>query len=254
MFRCLSLTFFGRIRTEIEHQKDESDALDTTHVDDNLYQPSTPYEQGLPVRVVLIILAALSAVSGLLGIPHSIGRFIGLPNVLESWLAPVFEGTTTATAAEHGYAVEYLLMLLSLGIAACGVVLATWLYTKRQDIIERLTAKFAFVYKIVFNKYYVDELYNIIIIRPLLWFNDVIKSFDQAIIDGLVNATASLGVFWSAVSGWWDWFFVDGAVNVVAEATITSGRKVRKLQTGKIQHYFYIILFGLIVMLIWSAI
>lgn len=259
MFRLVSLTFFGKIRTEVEHDQVEADILDNSHYDENLFQPAVPHEQGRPITIVLITLALLSVVGGFMGVPTALGKLVGLPNFFEHWLEPVFASPVAAELALQGEgkasfaATEYLLMILSVSIAASGIILAYFLYTKRQDIVERLTLRFKLIYKIVLNKFYVDELYDWLVVKKLLWLNNQIKSLDEMIIDGLVNATASLGVFWSAVSGWLDWFFVDGAVNVVADATISAGQKIRRIQTGRIQHYFYVLLFGLIVLLMWRV-
>jgi NADH-quinone oxidoreductase subunit L len=263
MFRCVSMTFFGKLHTAAEHEYDEADALDSAHKVDNHHQPLTPQEQGLPITSVLVVLAVLSILGGFMGLPHALGKFIGMPNYFERWLEPVFKkhgfGSPTlvgsSSPAEAGHpSTEYLLMFFSVSVAVAGIFAAIWFYTKRKDLIDSFTTKWKNLYKAVLNKYYVDEIYNFIFIRPLLKLNDLLKAFDQTIIDGFVNGCAALGVFWAAVSGWWDWFFVDGAVNVVANATITSGRKLRLIQTGRIQHYFYIILFGLIVLLVWRVI
>jgi NADH-quinone oxidoreductase subunit L len=255
MFRLVSLTFFGRLRTKVEHQRHEPDALEARHSDKFLHQPATPLEQPFVITGVLITLAALSVIGGFMGVPAALGEKFGIPNFFEHWLEPVFEippNPPLIKGGEGGFA-EYLLIILSLAVAISGISLAVWLYTKRQDIVKNLTARFAFTYRVVLNKFYVDELYDWLVVRRLLWLNDRIKEFDQMIIDGLVNAFASLGVFWAAVSGWLDWFFVDGAVNVVAETTIGAGKKVRRVQTGHIQHYFYIALLGLIVLLVWRV-
>ncbi len=256
MFRLVSLTFFGKLRTATEHEREEPDALEDTHADQTLHQPATPQEQPFVITGVLIALAVLSAIGGLMGIPAALGSKIGIPNFFEHWLEPVFKNSSIPPLVKGGEGgfTEYLLMLLSLAVAVGGITLAVWLYTRREDIIERLTTRFNFVHRLVLNKYYVDELYDWLVVKKLLWFNDQLKAFDQTIIDGMVNAVAALGVFWSAVSGWWDWFFVDGAVNVVADATIAAGRKMRRIQTGHIQHYFYIALLGLIILIIWRTI
>ena len=262
MFRCVSMVFFGKLHTIEEHEYDEADALDSAHVVEDHHQPMAPHEQPPIITGVLVVLAVLSIAGGFMGVPTAIGRFVGLPNYFEHWLEPVFSGhkfgsptlVGTPSPVETGHPnlfTEYLLMALSLAVVAVGIFSAIWLYTKRMDIVESLTLRFARFYKLIFNKYYVDELYDRLIVKRLLWLNEQMKRFDQTIVDGLVNAVATLGVFWSAVSGWWDWFFVDGVVNVVADATIASGRKLRRVQTGRIQHYFYIALFGLIVVLMW---
>lgn len=232
MFRCVGLTFLGDIKNKSE----------------------VPKEQSVIITGVLAALAVLSVAGGLIGIPNALGRFVGLPNYFEGWLDPVFNSPILPSikGAEGGFEIEYLLILISFVLAISGIILATWFYTRRRDIVEILTNRFRTLYKMIFNKYYIDEFYHWLIVKRLLWLNEQIERFDQVIIDGFVNKTAALGVYWSVISGWLDSFFVDGVVNLVANATIASGRKLRRIQTGRIQHYFYIVLFGLIAMFIWS--
>jgi len=256
MFRAVSLTFFGQLKTHVEREKNEADALDVEHMDKNLYQPLGPHEQSWPIRYVLVVLAVLSAVGGFIGIPSVIGKGLGIPNFFEMWLEPVFENANGYHQGQGagGHLAEVLLMVVSLAIVVSGLYIAYYLYNKRNDIVEKLTRRFQFVYKVVENKFYVDEFYDWLFVRRLLWLNDRIKAFDQAVIDGIVNAVGVFGVLWSKVSGWWDEFFVDGAVNLAADFTIASGRKLRRVQTGKIQHYFYVVIAGLIILLVWRIV
>jgi NADH-quinone oxidoreductase subunit L len=252
MFRLVSLVFYGKLRVTNDKEYDEADVLDSSHIVEDHHQPMVPHEQTKSITSVLIILAILSVLAGFLGVPHALGKIVHLPNFFEEWMKPTFAAIhATAGEGNHSGAIEYLLMILSVIVALSGSILATYLYVKRIDIIEKIVSRIKVVYKVVFNKYYIDEIYDLIIVKRLLNFIDILKRFDQRIIDGLVNAMASLGVFWSAVSGWWDWFFVDGTVNVVAETTIITGKKLRKVHTGRIQHYFYILILGVIILIVW---
>lgn len=253
MFRLVSLTFYGKLRTTDDKEYDEADALDDSHTVEDHHQPNVPREQSASITSVLIVLAVLSVLAGFLGVPAALGKIVHLPNFFEEWLQPTF-ATIDIVGGEglhHASAIEYLLMVLSVAIALSGIALAIYLYVKRIDIVEKIVSKMKIVHKVVFNKYYIDEIYDWVFVKKLLSLIGFLKKFDQKIIDGVVNAMASLGVFWSAVSGWWDWFFVDGVVNVVADSTIATGKKLRKIHTGHIQHYFYILVLGVIILIVW---
>jgi len=254
MFRCVSLVFLGKTKKTKEYEKDEADALETKRRVEPHFQPFIPVTLPKFMRLVVVVLAVLSVIGGFMGMPNSLGKYIGIPNYFGNWLGPVFGAHEAATEAPaHGASLEYLLMCISIAVAVAGILLATWLYTKRIELVLQFNAKFKRLYKAVFNKYYVDELYDILFVRSLLKANDASRWFDNTIIDGLVNLTGSFGVLWSRVSGWWDQVFVDGAVNAVADATIGAGKKIRMIQTGKIEHYFYIAIAGFLIVFLWMS-
>lgn len=172
MFRLVTLTFNGKSRFD-EHK---------VH----------PHEAPKTMTVPLMILAVLSALGGLVGIPESL---LG-GNSLEHWLEPVFRTANAKLGLEHHtpVLVEYILMAFSVGVAAAGIVLAWFVYLKRQDIAETARKRFSTLYRFLFNKYYIDEIYDGTVVRPtvqvsehLLW-----KGIDVRVIDGLVNGSAKL--------------------------------------------------------------
>lgn len=251
MMRLVSLTFFGKLRTSWDHALKEEDTLDDKHYDEDYHQFAYPYESSPVITIVLVALAVLSVGGGVVGVPYALGKFFGMPNLIEEWLSPVWTNRTTEITQAHASGVEYLLMVISVGVALFGMALAALLYTRRIDIIKNFTARFKGITRLVSRMYYVDEIYSAIIIRPLLLLNVALARFDQTVVDGFVNATGSLGILWSKISGWFDWTFVDGSVNAVANSAIAAGKNVRKIQTGKIQHYFYIAIAGLIALIVW---
>ncbi len=146
-----------------------------------------PHEAPATMLAPLVILAFLSVTGGFLGVPHALGG----GNALESWLEPVFERSTRILSAPgHGaLATEYLLMALSVGIGLAGILLARRLFIARLDTVNRIAARFASLHTLLFNKYYVDEACDAIVVNPLkvgsqklLW-----KGIDVGIIDGAVN-------------------------------------------------------------------
>ncbi|HEU5181163.1 MAG TPA: NADH-quinone oxidoreductase subunit L [Candidatus Polarisedimenticolia bacterium] len=182
MFRLVFLCFYGegRMDQETAHHLHESPKVMT---------------------IPLIILALLSAVGGLVGIPASLsfGRDL---NAFERFLAPVFEpaGTVEAggepmKAAAESHAgmaqLEYLLMLLALGVVAVSIFTAYRFYRARPEIPQRLAAMYPRLADLLANKFYVDELYDRIIVKPYWWKCNLLAAFDRRIVDGLVNAVGA---------------------------------------------------------------
>jgi NADH-quinone oxidoreductase subunit L len=102
------------------------------------------------------------------------------------------------------------------------------------------------LYRLVLNKYYVDELYQAVVVNGTLALARVSAWFDQYVIDFLVNSTATVtrGAAW--VSGQFDAYVVDGAVNGVGWLSAFFGGRVRQLQTGSINGYLYVIVVAVV--------
>jgi len=170
MFRSLYMTFHGP-------QKTDSRAKDHVH--------ESPWVITLP----LVVLAALATVGGFVGIPHVIDKF-HVGNKLEHFLAPVFHHTQeTYAISAHGTAsTEIALMVLSVLIGLTGIGVATWMYMKRPELPARFTAKFSKLHRWVFNKWYIDELYDYLFVNPCKAFGHFCwKAFDVSVVDGIVN-------------------------------------------------------------------
>ncbi len=126
---------------------------------------------------------------------------------------------------EHGLlAIDYILMAVSLVVAMCGIALAWFMYIRRTDLPVLVGAKLRPVYKVVYNKFYIDEFYA----KTFVWLavdgsRWVWKHFDELIIDGAVNGTG--------------WLWQKG------------GALVRPVQTGKVQNYLLGIFIGLFVLM-----
>ena len=175
----------------------------------------------------LCALAVLSVAGGWIGLPLIAGG-----NQLKEFLQPLFSVAGHAAPAEHAaheVGLEITMMIVSLGIALSGIGLAWVMYIKKPLLPEKLSALFSSLYRLVYNKYFVDEAYDALIIQPIknssLW---LWRLFDEKVIDGAVNGTAAL---------------VQGASGAL-----------RRLQTGQVQEYalgivggvvaiFYIIFF-----------
>src|SRR5262249_16825228 len=152
--------------------------------------------------------------------------------ILEQWLEPVM------SAAEVHFkdigVAEYGMMVFGgILVPVTGWYVARYFYKDKARADQRIAAmQQSTWHKVLFNKYYVDEIYDATVIRPTLALTRALAWFDGHVIDFLVNGAAKLGVAASWLSGQIDKWFVDGAVNGVALAMIAGGRQLRKLQTG----------------------
>jgi NADH-quinone oxidoreductase subunit L len=204
MFRLVFLTFLGKSRVDPEVQ---------AHI----------HEAPKSMTIPLVVLAVLSVIGGYVGIPHSLGG----SNRFEGFLSSVFEqGHSTTHSTTHAMSTEYLLMIISIVVVIIGILVAHRFYIRNLEIPKRLAERYKFPYRILFNKYYVDEIYAKIFVNPLLnlalflW-----KRFDVLVIDGIANGIASV---------------VKGL-----------GTVIRKTQTGYLRNYGLSLLLGTILILFY---
>jgi NADH-quinone oxidoreductase subunit L len=196
MFRLIFLTFFGKPRYD-EHE---------VHV----------HESPRNMTVPLIFLAILSTVGGWVAAPHLVGG----SDYFEKFLHPVFtayapRGAETAVEAAEpaGMMLLHALIGWPVLVALVGLLVAWWFYIKSPQTPKKLAESLRAPYTLVLHKYYVDELYNAAIIRPLLWI--------------------STHVLWHAV----DETVIDGTVNGVARVARESGSQLREIQSGNARSY-----------------
>jgi NADH-quinone oxidoreductase subunit L len=212
----------------------------------------------------LMALAVGAIVAGFVGIPAALGG----GNAIEHFLEPSFVASSAhhePAAADHppepaagdhaaeaaheaphaSRAVELGLMGFSVLIAAIGIGLAWRFYVTHPEISERLAAQFSGAHRLLSNKYYVDELYNATFIAGTMTSGRGLWTFDRTVVDGAVNGTSWVTVFSSWLSGLADRVVVDGAVNLVGWSTQESSYWFRRLQTGLVQNYALLMLFGI---------
>jgi len=172
MFRLIFLTFHGKPRYDEHH----------VHV----------HESPWNMLVPLAVLAVLSIIGGWLAAP----ALWGGPNYFADFLAPVFGSPAGVEAASEGavgaHQLELVLAGVSVGAALIGLAVAYWLYLKRPGKADGLAHSLKPAYTTLLNKYYVDELYAAVVVKPLLWISTVVlwKTADVAGIDGAVNGIA----------------------------------------------------------------
>ena len=163
MFRLMWLTFGGQPRFD-EHQ---------VHV----------HESPKNMTVPLMVLAVLSLVGGWFALP----AFWGGPNYFADFLGPVLGGEMMG--GEEAHRLELILSGVAVAAATVGLVVAWRMYSKGAQ-----RPKLEGAYKVLYNKYYVDELYHAVVVGPLIWLsrNVLWKVIDEGIIDGAVNGIASV--------------------------------------------------------------
>lgn len=200
-FRLIFMTFWGESRVDPEVEE---------HV----------HESSWSMVVPLMILGALAVVGGFLGFPPENGVF-------HSFLEPVFEPANHILGIEHHAfgALDVTLMGVSVLVALAGIMMAYWFYVVRPDDLPRRAGEAAGpLYRAIYNKWYVDEIYDATVVRLTLdgsrW---LYKNFDLAVIDGAVNGVARL---WNM-----------------------AGRAVRPVQTGRVQNYAFAMLVGAFVII-----
>jgi len=193
------------------------------------------HESPSVMAVPLAILGVLSVCAGWVGMPwfrHGIGSFL-----------------SGGEGVEH-HGPNYAVMGASLLVAGAGIVISYGTYVKGWIARDAFSRRFAPIYRLLYNKYYVDEIYQAYIVGPLVLLTKSLFTFDLGVIDGAVNGTARVTVLWSRVKRWFDVHVVDGAVNGVAFLTRFAGSAARRAQTGNLQQYALMIIVGLATILI----
>jgi NADH-quinone oxidoreductase subunit L len=177
-----------------------------------------PHESPPSMAVPLTVLGVLSIAGGWIGLPHAIGGPLGgLPNAFEAWLEPVFADAGHASEVAHTVPpIEYGLMAASVAVALLGIALAGWMYVSDPSVPATLATRLRGLYILLRGKYFVDELYEVLIVRP---FNALSRFawrvVDDGLIDGLfVNGSGALVRLGSRVASGWETGYVQSYVLV----------------------------------------
>jgi NADH-quinone oxidoreductase subunit L len=142
---------------------------------------------------------------------------------------------------------EIGLMLLSEGLVVLGILSAWYLYIKHTDLPQLIANRLDWFYRLVYNKYYVDEIYDSLFVNRAKDLGLALGTFDRAVIDGAgVNGAGWLTRFISKLSMWWDTWIVDGSVRLGARLVWLLSIPTRMIQDGLVQSYMLLIVIGLI--------
>jgi len=248
MFRLVFLTFHGERRHDAPAEADAAAAHGHppspaasagqahAHGHDVGHGHGHLHDAPPAMALALIVLAIGSFAAGWIGIPHALGGH----NQLHAWLEPAFAApvaTGEAAAVEAGAAgeeaaaeedhtaLERTLMAVSLMIAVVGIAIAWYIWVKRRSVAENAAREFPGLHRLLLHKYYVDEIYDAIIVQP-------IKS--------------------ASTEGLWRWFdvrVIDGAVNGAASIVDGSAAVLRRLQSGSVRAYAGSLFVGVVMIL-----
>jgi NADH-quinone oxidoreductase subunit L len=207
MFRLFFLTFSGKSRAseEVKH-----------HI----------HESPKSMTVPLMVLALLSLIGGFMGIPEVFGG----SHALNNFLAPVFEGSRAIADTHHHFdhSTELMLMGIIVGLTLVMILIAFLIYVagKRVPTPEGMTRNP--LHKLIYNKYYIDELYATIIVKPLTFLSKVFDSIVEKL-------------------------FIDNIVNGTGKAVTWGGKTLRLVQTGNIGFYIFAMVISIIILLVAKA-
>ncbi|MGA8006024.1 MAG: hypothetical protein WCA17_07985, partial [Burkholderiales bacterium] len=239
MFRSYYMTFTGEYRGGHAHE----DAHGGGH-------GHTPHESPLSITFVLVTLAVGAVLAAILGIPTA---WTGRAPILERWLEPALPAIVKF--AEAARSTEFLFQAIGVGAGAIGWFFARMLYKdNKSQVPAQLLERWKRVWTVVYNKYYVDELYQATVVRGSVSLARVLSWFDKNIIDGIVNLAGAVTRVFANIDGAIDRYLVDGAVNLVAGSALSAGSILRRLQTGRIQTYLYGALVGAIAIVLLNFI
>lgn len=144
--------------------------------------------------------------------------------------------------------VHTLVMLISVAVAGAGIVLAYFVYSRKTISAEKLAQKAGILYRGASNKWYFDEFYNTVFVNGALAVSKILHWFDNNVVDAVVNGSAVIVQWFSAVSGWIDTHIIDGLVNFTASFSGYAGKILGKLQTGRVQIYLAYVVASFIVL------
>jgi NADH-quinone oxidoreductase subunit L len=209
MFRGLYMTFWGKSRVEPE----------TEH---HLHESSSK------MTIPLMVLAFFSIIAGWVSMPKAWHGSEAFDRYLEPVFGPATEALRHVPSEHLGELSPAALMGLSILAALLGIGIASWWYLKSTDIPEQLAERYADLYRILTHKYYVDEFYNWLIVRPL---HIVSEKFLWRVVDaGAIDNVM---------------------VNGTGESTAGVGEVLRRIQSGNISSYATWVLLGAVLWLLY---
>ncbi|MEW5800298.1 MAG: NADH-quinone oxidoreductase subunit L [Bacteroidota bacterium] len=207
MFRLVSLTFEGKERFDHHH----------VH----------PHEAPKTMLYPLIVLALLSVIGGFIGVPHVLGGAVGVHNYFEEFLEPVFAAANIKLNLPYhdDAGLELGLMAVSVAIGLAGIWFGRYVFIQKPQIAENVAKKFAGFHKLLWNKYFVDEVYDAVVVNPIKQTSDKFlwKIFDVKVIDNSLNYSAK---------------FIEMTANIF-----------RRIQNGVVQSYAVIFVAGILFVL-----
>jgi NADH-quinone oxidoreductase subunit L len=208
MFRLWFMTFWGEYRGNAEASAHgPADGASDSHSHGHGHGHGGIHESPWVMLAPLVILAVLSVVGGWVGVPGSLGG----SNRFDKFLGPVFHTTNPSMSGENaqagemgsgkeiegpepktGVSTELVFTGISVAAGLLGLFLAWLLYVRRPELPDQIAASIHGLYGAVANKYWIDELYSWIFVRPLVAISGIVlwRGIDQGVIDATLNGSA----------------------------------------------------------------
>ncbi len=202
MFRLFFLTFLGEFR---------GNDIVRNHI----------HESPKSMTIPLVILSILSIIAGFIGFPHGLGHQLGIHHWLDAFLASAIK----VTEVKMELNTELVLMIVTVVLILIMILLARWMFVSKKQIPEKDEEPMSIIKQVVYHKYYIDELYSALIVRPIEKLSSLVHQFiEKSGIDGLVNLVGVSLVNWSQL--------------------------LRLTQTGSLGFYVIAMVMGIVVLLI----
>ena len=226
MWRLMNLTFYGKSRVKPEV---------AAHI----------HESPATMTVPLMLLAAGSVLAGWLGTPEAVEPARVLPR-LRRLAGPGFpgDGGRPRAVGECRTPADAALGGIRRRPAS---LLARYLYHHRPELTDTIQAKCGPIHKVLYNKWYLDEVYDFLFVNGLCKGGGTLMgAFDRNVVDGGVNGAGWFTRFSASVSGWWDTWIIDGAVRLGSFSVKMLSYPVCLLQTGRVQAYAFFVVLGVL--------
>ncbi|HMF59087.1 MAG TPA: hypothetical protein VK595_01865, partial [Vicinamibacterales bacterium] len=285
--RLMALTFFGSYRGPVPaaaasqaaasaamvhgaahphdaqaHGQAEREEHEVTHGPAALAPKGGSYEPRLPSvesrtgnpesRLMLfpmLVLALGAIVAGFAGVPAALGGHDALGQFLEPSFHVSGSLPRAADAGDLSRGAEVGAMFISVLVAITGLVSAWYLYLVRPDLPQRFVRRWRGAHALLCNQFYVDELYDATIVRGTLAGAQGLRVIDRRVVDAAIDGLASLTQVGAWVSHMIDKYLVDAVVNGMARGAGRGSFLLRRLQTGLVQNYALLMVFGLVAFL-----
>ena len=217
IFRLIFLVLFGKMRSELH-----------------------PHESPKVMIIPLSVLALFAIFIGFIGSPFTGYAFQGFlhfePGGIQEALKP-----------------NHFVMLVSTLIAILGIGFAYSVCILNNKILPAaFRAKFTLLYRAAYNKYYIDEIYDFIFIKPCILLSNLAFRFDSSVVDGAVNKSTGITVMVSKLQAWFDAHIIDGLVNLTAKIINTFSLLLRLVQTGLVQFYILVAILSLVAIILFK--
>ena len=159
------------------------------------------------------------------------------------------EVTYSSTYTEAMHHAHIPTMILSMIMALSGILIAFLFYQYKKINVDKVKERFKPLYNLSYNKWYFDEIYQVSFVAGTIVLSRILAWFDNKVIDGIVNGSATVTKWFSNFSGTFDNVIVDGIVNFTAYFSGMLGLFFRKFQTGRVQTYIVLVIFSIVILL-----